>query len=180
MSTPYRKAEFPLWFDHEWSAGEELKEICWPLNSRDRTIDVFTVSWEIFITEKTDLEDLLWYGELYWDFVQTTMPIGPLSMFHGSFGDLFRGMRGERSELEQLASLHGEGEWRELVQSFLLGQGLLYRGQQHHQDTHVFIPAWETAYVGLKFSRPEPLVPQGRVRVRVNLHGVHRQALNIP
>ncbi len=175
----FRFGESPLWASIRFS-GKPVKGVVFPF-ARDRQSiekEIYAVSWEIYAQEKSDLVELMWNGELNWDFLQTRIPIGPCSMFHGSFFDMFFS-QGAPSDLEQLAAVKAENEWRELCQTFLIGKTYFFRGLARYEKHPIIIPANADWNVRLDFPNEE-FAPLGEVRMRVILNGRWKTPVDIP
>jgi hypothetical protein len=167
----FRFGESPFWASIKFS-GQPVKGVVFPFKegANAMTCDIYSVCWEIYAKSKDDLLFLMWGGVLEWDFGQhTTVPIGPLSLFHGSFFDMFFS-QGAASDLEQLAQVKTQNEWREIIQTFRIGQTYVYRGLQRYEQRPVTLPAGSKWKVHLRFDG-EAFIPKEEVRMRVILNG---------
>lgn len=174
----FRVGESPLWASWTFS-GQQVEGVVFPFDEekfRSMAKEIYAVSWEIYTEDKNDLLHLMWNGELEWDFIQTVIPIGPLSMFNGSFFDMFFS-QGSPSELEELASVKAESEWREMCQSFLIGKTHFFRGLARYQQNPILIPGDASWKVHLKFR--EPFQPKGDTRMRVILNGRWKSPIQV-
>lgn len=187
-ASAFRVGESPFWSSWTFS-GQPVEGVVFPF---DESLDgmakeIYAVSWEIYAEDKRDLLALMWNGELEWDFgfevtflhgstQGTTFPIGPLSMFHGSFFDMFFS-QGAPSDLEELAAVKAESEWRELCQTFLIGKTYFFRGLSRYEKDPIFIPSNAAWKVRLKFR--ETFEPKGTARMRVILNGRWKRTLDL-
>ena len=176
----FRIGESPLWASWVFS-GQPVKAVSFPFKEKDKAThqarEIHAVSWEIYTENKQDLINLMWLGELSWDFPQANIAIGPVSMFHGSFYDLFFS-QGHMSDLEELAKVKGEEEWRAMCQTFLIGKTHFFRGLCRYEKTPVLLPAGAVWDVKLSFP-DEPFTPKGDTRMRIILNGRWRTVVEV-
>jgi hypothetical protein len=185
MTTPvnfFRFGESVRCFSAEFKPGDFLeKDHVWDQpqgQGSEMAFDVQAVSWDIFVKDREDLEELLWYGSLFWEFVQVPyVPIAPLSLFDGSFLDLFHRNEG-LTELEQIAKVVPELEWSEMAKTFLAGRGLLYRGLKTYRKHPVALPPSAVYRVHLSTDGTK-ITFRDRVRLRVNLIGVFKTVIEV-
>ena len=167
----FRVGESPLWAS--WVFSGSTKTVIFPFadgRNFGQNREIHAVTWEIYTDDKKDLIDLMWTGELNWEFVQVRVPIGPVSLFNGSFYDVFFS-QGAGSDLEELARVKGEDEWRSMCQTFLIGKTHLFRGLNRYEKTPILLPAHASWIVRLDFPDATPFTPRGDTRMRVVLNG---------
>ncbi len=156
----------------DWSGPNKLRH----------DMQVRAVRWEIYTTTNEDLDTVLWNGSLSWDFTMTLWSIAPLSFFGGGLGALLdEGIRPEprepSSDLEKLAALAKEEEFKTDLNDFKLGAGRFFRGFFNYMQYPVSIPADTSFAILLRFD--EPLSLLAPVRIRVCLEGATRTMIEI-
>ena len=142
--------------------------------------DVSHVDWEIMTRTDRDLEDLLFFGSLKWDFLSTIVPIAPLSYFGGGVVELFNPnspLPKGNSDLEKIANVKYENEMTLNLNDFRLGNGRLYRGRMRYLQYPISIPG-NTCY-RIVMETSEELVFLEPVRVKVNLHAHYKNVVEL-
>ena len=168
----------------ELRPGTPYADIILPVEGAGPSREVRLVSWELFTKDKDILNDLLWHGRLEWHFFRLdyegalessfVVPIGPLSLFEGSFVDL----QSQASGLETLAQVDAEEAWRNTFQTFLLGDTFFFRGRKTYLQHAVHLPPGTRSEVHLKFDEPFSLL-DGRVRFRFLLHSLCTERVEV-
>ena len=147
------------------------------------TFDVSAVIWDLFVSHDEDMYDLLYSGDLRWDFgvagvENSYVSIGPLSHHDGNPIDNFlsRYSAAGKDELEYLARVGDEIEWRKLFQENQLSNGRLFKGQRTYRKTPVCIPPGRSVFVVLSIKN---YTLKGRLRFTVSLEGAFKTAIEI-
>jgi hypothetical protein len=178
MQNIFRIGEIPLW--HQTSFERIGPDLVWKMNPKGRhhtsAYEVMGIDWEIYTEDRTLLQEMLWHGVLRWDFFQTIMDVGPLSMYDGTPFEIIDSA--PASDLEKLAAVKAEEDWAQRLQVYLMGKSYLYRGRARYTRHPVLLPAHTNSFLTLSFPRLKEEV-EGDVRIRVILRGNFRSAIEV-
>ena len=166
---------------HTFAPGSELAQHSWTYESAIRTaFDVTGASWQLFSKNSDDLDSMLWNGNLSWVFLNmATVVIGPLTQFTGGLADYY--FPESRGNMERLAETHNglpsEEMWRILTQGNKIGDTFIFNGSMNYKKHPVVIPPSCTCEVRL--DSDTPIVFKDEMRIRIILHGIYKNVVEV-
>ena len=181
-NTYFRYGESCTWFKHTFEAGSRLTLHPWVYVSPiPVALEVTALSWQVFTTSTDDLDRLLWECALRWDFGAAKIPIGPLTQATGGLGDhLFPESRGNMERLAETGNgLPSEEMWRILTQGNRIGDTFTFNGRMQYRKHPILIPASAQCALHLYTDSEEGFVFSKTFRIRVILHGVFKNIIEI-
>jgi hypothetical protein len=179
MSTQFfRYGETCDWGQVQFAPGQAIDKWTWWRAEVDMHAEVTSICWEVFADNEEDLRELLWLGALSWNFVQTSIPIAPLS--HYVPGAIHRQVRvptKDEPPAVQLVEEARENEWRDLITTVRFGRSLFFQGSFRYENIGIALPARARAAIECTFAKP--FVPKKEVRLRVILNLKYRYPVEI-
>lgn len=176
----FRYGESVHVFKHVFERGSTLVRHRWSyVPTVPVALEVHAVSWQLFTKSTNDLDRVLWECNLEWDFLQVKVPIGPLTQSAGGIGDhLFPESRGNLERLSETNSgLPSEEMWRILTQGNKIGDVYTFNGRMQIRKHPILIPA--SAQCGLFLYADNEVVFQEQLRIRVILHGIFKNVIEV-
>ena len=176
----FRYGDTCTWFKSTHKAEDVLTMWTWTYsNPIPAAFDVHRVSWQVFSESSRDLDQVLWQAHLRWHLPVADVMIGPLTQHAGSIGDrLFPKDRGNLERLADVsASLPSEEMWRILTQGSREGGVYRFDGEKDYTEHAIFLPA--NTQVDIQMLFDAPVVLERELRVRVILHGVYKNVVEV-